>query len=248
MPFASTMPRAITKGPHPSVKAMNKSTGLYEWIPFSKETHKKFSHVGAPHKIPIPHYPRPHTKPLTLLQRMKISRKQAKHYAKLRLLSELTLQRNSLIHRIAHPPTLEQRISSPPPLSTYSYTPPPPLPKDLHFLTDKAIKWIKDVDEVLLATKICLEPNFKELKKEDEREHYGIAVRVSLEDRDSLWKWYSRLEDLYESDSLARNLTNKEWRDLCGACKRIGKVSFHKLAHRFPIICKNLVDLQITLP
>ena len=169
MPFASTMPRAITKGPHPSVKAMNKSTGLYEWIPFSKETHKKFSHVGAPCKIPIPHYPCPHTKPLTLLQWMKISRKQAKHYAKLRLLSELTLQRNSLIHRIAHPPTLEQCISSPPPLSTYSYTP-PPLPKDLHFLTDKAIKWIKEVDEVLLATKICLEPIFKELKKEDERE------------------------------------------------------------------------------
>ena len=71
--FASiTMPRAITKGPHPSVKAMDKSTGVYEWIPISKETHKKFSRVGAPCRVPMPYYHCPRTKNFTLEEEMEL--------------------------------------------------------------------------------------------------------------------------------------------------------------------------------
>ena len=71
--FASiTMSCAITKGPHPSVKAMDKSTRIYEWIPISKETRKKFSRVGAPRRIPKPYYRRPQTKVFTPEEEMEL--------------------------------------------------------------------------------------------------------------------------------------------------------------------------------
>ncbi|KIK54792.1 hypothetical protein GYMLUDRAFT_1021811, partial [Collybiopsis luxurians FD-317 M1] len=204
--------------------------------------------VGAPCRIPKPYYRRPQTKVFTPEEEMELLLNHDQNLDQLRQLADLFSERKQLIHQIQHPPTLEECLSSPPPFHSSSYKPPPPIPEDLHFKTHDTVTWIQEVDNVLLATKICLEPIFKELNKEDEREDYGIAVRVPLEHRDHLWRWYSHLEDLYESDQVGCTLTHKEWREVTGACKRIGKVSFHNLSHRLPIICRNLVDLQITLP
>ena len=87
------------------------------------------------------------------------------------------------------------------------------------------------------------------LNREDDNEHYGLTVRVSREVRDSLWSWYSHLEELYaDLEVIGHKLTNAEWRRLKGALKCIGKVDFTQLNTRLPDICNELVALSITLP
>ena len=102
---------------------------------------------------------------------------------------------------------------------------------------------------MLLVTVTRLEPIFQRLKDEDLYQDSGHAARVSESTRDELWKWFDRLQDLCDDlKNLGRLLTNAEWRNLKGALKRIGKVSFEKLDSRLPEICLELAQLNITLP
>ncbi|KAJ3739624.1 hypothetical protein EV360DRAFT_76828 [Lentinula raphanica] len=253
--------------------AMDKSTGLWERITIPKDKRKKYDHVGRPCYTKIPIYAPVHTHKLTLLQRLQISISHKKYLAKLRKRHLKYIEQERLMNRLHNLPSQDYDTSPthkffPDPV----YVPPPPIPSDLHFqrsptlaqrleepsqLTpldtypkqDAVLKRIKEFEGVLQATKIRLEPVFRELNSEEYKEYNGQAFRISNQDRNSLWGWYNDLEDLYQDlDKRGHQLSNKNWREIKGICTKIGKVNFQSLYTRLPEICKELLDLNIVLP
>ena len=102
---------------------------------------------------------------------------------------------------------------------------------------------------MLQPVKVRLDPLFTKLNQVEEEEHLGHAVRVPREVRDVLWSWWNDFEDLYEAlEDKGHKLTNKQWRNLKGALKKIGGVSLEGLSHRLEDICKELAGLNITFP
>ena len=174
---------------------------------------------------------------------MRVHNKETAHQT---LLAQL-FHKSKLLDRITDAPAplpLVERLSTPPLPHI-----PPPIPDTLHFHKTKILSRIKEHMPLLEATKIRLEPLFTKLNKEDDNEHYGFAVRVPRDVQDTLWSWYSCLEELYaDLEVIGYKLTNAEWRKLKGALKHISKVDFTQLNTRLPDICNELVALSITLP
>ena len=62
-------------------------------------------------------------------------------------------------------------------------------------------------------------------------------------------KWFNRLQDFtLELDEVGHKLTSKEQRLLKGACKCLKKVDFSCPATRVSEICKNPLELNISIP
>lgn len=234
------MPKAIAKY---SITAWNERVSLAERITPSKAIRTKYVDFGKPRKVVKPKNKKVVTHPLTLEERLEIRKEVETETAERSLLSRLTLERRKLLLEDDLPPLpLIERISAP------EYQPPAPLP-NIDFHKTKILKRIKEFEPLLEATKARVDPLFKKLQEDDDDEHLGIAGRVPLDDRNILWKWFNRLDSLYSTlDTRGHELTNHEWRDLKGALKRIGKVSFKDLDSRLTEICKELVKLNITLP
>lgn len=240
----------MPKIPRGAVLAMDKSTGLYEVIKPSKANKAKFSHVGAPRyqKHPVT-FDLSYMPPLTLEQRLELASYHQEERETLSLLSRLTMEKRSLEDRLSDPPIpLINRISDPPASSSPIHIP-PPIPCTLKFRKSKLLTRIEELKPNLLATLIRLQPIFKRLNAEAERSHFGLPITVPQEMGIRLWNWYQRLEKLEEKlDTIGHTMTNAQWRGLSGALKKIGRVSFVNLADRFPEVCKELDDLDITLP
>ena len=98
---------------------------------------------------------------------------------------------------------------------------------------------------MLNATRDRLDVLFKELLKEDADEEAGLPVKVPLEARNYLWTWFDPFQDLYENfEDRGHKLTNKQFRNLRGTLKKIGRVDFTNFKERIRDICKALVDIE----
>ncbi|KAE9387242.1 hypothetical protein BT96DRAFT_1005295 [Gymnopus androsaceus JB14] len=230
--------------------ALDKSTGLYEVIKPSKANKAKFSHVGAPRyqKHPVTFY-LSYMPPLTLEQRLQLASYHQEERETLSLLSRLTMEKRSLEDLLSDPPIpLIDRISDPP-ASSSPIQIPPPIPNNLKFRKSKLLLRIEELKPNLLATIIRLKPIVTKLNAEAEKQKLGLPITVSPKVGIKLWDCFQRLEKLEKKlDTIGHTMTNAQWRGLSGALKKIGRVSFVNLAHRFPEICKELDDLDITLP
>ncbi|KAF5341459.1 hypothetical protein D9757_015518 [Collybiopsis confluens] len=232
-----------------SILALDKSTYRYVKLPWMIK--KQFRKAGATPRPKQPIlYPKAQHPGLSPADNFRILAERRSHHSNLQLLDRLWTERARLIHRIEHPPTpltplpLYERLSSPSPVHI-----PPPISSTLHFHRSKILKRTQEFEGMLLATVTRLEPIFERLKDEDLLQDSGRSVRVSETVRDDLWRWYDRLQDLSDDlKNLGRLFTNAEWRNLRGALKRIGKVSFEKVDSRLQEICLELAQLNITLP
>lgn len=240
----------MPKIPRGAVLAMDKSTGLYEVIKPSKANKAKFSHVGAPRyqKHPVT-FDLSYMPPLTLEQRLELASYHQEERETLSLLSRLTMEKHSLEDRLSDPPIpLIDRISDPP-ASSSPIQIPPPIPKNLKFSKSKLLLRIEELKPNLVATIIRLQPIVTKLNAEAEKQKLGLPITVSPKVGIKLWDCFQRLEKLEEKlDTIGHTMTNAQWRGLSGALKKIGRVSFVNLADRFPEVCKELDDLDITLP
>ncbi|KAE9386531.1 hypothetical protein BT96DRAFT_1006003 [Gymnopus androsaceus JB14] len=243
----------MPKIPRGAVLAMDKSTGLYEVIKPSKANKAKFSHVGAPRyqKHPVT-FDLSYMPPLTLEQRLELASYHQEERETLSLLSRLTMEKRSLEDRLSDPPIpLIDRISDPPASSSPIHIP-PPIPSTLKFRKSKLLTRIEELKPNLLwPLSLDSSPLFQRLNAEAERQiSFGLPIHCSSKEMESrLWNWYQRLEKLEEKlDTIGHTMTNAQWRGLSGALKKIGRVSFVNLADRFPEVCKELDDLDITLP
>ncbi|KAE9384959.1 hypothetical protein BT96DRAFT_1093715 [Gymnopus androsaceus JB14] len=240
----------MPKIPRGAVLAMDKSTGLYEVIKPSKANKAKFSHVGAPRyqKHPVT-FDLSYMPPLTLEQRLELASYHQEERETLSLLSRLTMEKRSLEDRLSDPPIpLIDRISDPP-ASSSPIQIPPPIPKNLKFRKSKLLLRIEELKPNLVATIIRLQPIVAKLNAEAEKQKLGLPITVSPKVGIKLWDCFQRLEKLEEKlDTIGHTMTNAQWRGLSGALKKIGRVSFVNLADRFPEVCKELDDLDITLP
>ena len=123
------------------------------------------------------------------------------------------------------------------------------IPGDAKFRKTKILLRIKEFEPILEATKICLDPLFEKLNKEEKAEAIGDAVRVSERIRNELWTWWDQFQDIYmDLDTIGHRYTNKQWRELKGVLKRIGKIPFDNLDSRLAEICNELVELKPTFP
>ena len=245
MPFARTH-IIMPKVPRGCIIAMDKATGLYEIIRPSKELCLKFKRAGAPVPTIQPRWYTVQTPILSTEEQLELLQLREERKEQQTLLSRLTLERRRLEDRITDPPLPLIECISDSPSDIHI---PPPIPQKLHFHKSKILNCIKEIFPLLEATKTHLEPLFKKLNEMDCEEEIGHAVKVPKEKRDKLWKWYNCFEDLYENlEELGHKLTQKEWRELKGALKRIGRVSFLELDNRLSEICKELVNLNITFP
>ncbi|KAE9393767.1 hypothetical protein BT96DRAFT_828698 [Gymnopus androsaceus JB14] len=240
----------MPKIPRGAVLAMDKSTGLYEVIKPSKANKAKFSHVGAPRyqKHPVT-FDLSYMPPLTLEQRLELASYHQEERETLSLLSHLTMEKRSLEDCLSDPPIpLIDRISDLP-ASSSPIQIPPPIPKTLKFRKSKLLLRIEELKPNLVATIIRLQPIVAKLSAEAEKQKLGLPITVSPDIGIKLWDCFQRLEELEEKlDTIGHTFTNAQWRGLSGALKKIGRVSFVNLADRFPEVCKELDDLDITLP
>ena len=239
----------MPKVPRGSIIAMDKSTGLYEVIKPSKANRAKFRKVGAPRyqKYPIT-FDLSYMQPLTLEQRLEFASYHQQERETLSLLSRLTLESRTLEERLSDPPVslpLIDRISvTPQPIHI-----PPPIPKTLKFWKTKLLCRIEELRPNLTSTIIRLQPIVTKLSAEAQKEKLGLPITVSPEIGIRIWDWFQELERLEEKfDTIGHKLTNAQWRKLSGTLKRVGRISFVNLADRFPEICKELDNLNITLP
>ena len=157
------------------------------------------------------------------------------------LLARLTLERHTLEQQLSSVSAEEQFLRSfdndPP-----TYHPPPVLPR-IKFRKTKILNRIAEFTPMIEAAKVRLDPIFKKLIDEDKAEE---SARVPEAVRDRLWEWWNRFEDLYEGlDTKGHDLTNKQWRILKGALKKIGRTSFEQLDSRFAEICEALAEITI---
>lgn len=235
---------AMPKAAKNTVFARNEVTYRSERIKISKETRDKFANVCKRRKVPKPYNKPVVTPTLTLQERLDHTRDWAEHTARQQELSRLVMERRRLEDRISSPPPpLIERIAAP------EYEPPAPIPEDIHFRKSWAILRIKEATKVFDGTREHLDPLFDKLKKEEARAVLGLAIRVSVELQEEMWKWVGPFLDVHDKlKEYGHELTKKEWRDLFGALKRIGKVKFDHLDSRLVEICEELVALKLTFP
>ncbi|KAG7098453.1 hypothetical protein E1B28_000403 [Marasmius oreades] len=238
------MPKSNMKFP---MRVVNHGDYSTMEIVISDEVKGMFNHVASRKVSKAPHYPPPvnkrsHSESLALQQESR------EDTMVLSLLARMGMekQQQSLQDRISSPPSpLISRISP-----HYSpYTPPPSIATNLHFRRTKLLKHIKEFSPLLEAVKIRLDPFMQKLMVEDEREYDGLTIRVPKEVRDYLFTFHERFEDLYQNlEEKGHKLTNKQWRELKGALKKIGGISLVNLEDRLLEICKEFVALEPTLP
>ena len=209
-----------------------------------------FDQVGQNHRyihVPIPPVK---VRELTLEERLELQKEAEAEAAERSLLHRLTIERQKLVDRITDaPPPLHERLSEPGP-SRPDYQPPAPIPNKIHFIQTKKLKRLEDLKVVLGAIRENLDPVFEILKEDEDREKlHGIRSLVSEEIRDNLWGWYNEVQEigLRETEEW-RKLTNKQWRNLFGALKKIKKVSCKNPKERFRDICLELRHLNIEIP
>ena len=239
------MPKVIAKY---SVVAKNEATSLLERITPCKDTCIKWSNTFVPRKAPKPFHEKVRTRTFTPEELEFFREDWLLRVAEMNLKSQFAAEerrREQLINRISDPtPPLIDRIA---PRNEYVPTAPPE--KELKFHKTKILARIKEFEPVLEATKTRLDPFFFALRHEDSREDLGLSFSVPAEVRTELWGWWDRFQVLYdELRTLGHDLTNAQWRQLGGAIKRIGRVSFEDLDNRIPEISQKLADLKITLP
>lgn len=238
------MPKVIGKY---SVTAKNESNhSLLERIAPSAPIRAKYSNLCAPRKNYRPRTTKLRTHPLTLQERLEIVEDSQTRASERSLLSRLTIERRSLIDRISSPPPLLESTST---AARPEYEPPTSPPTNLHFRKTKIILRTDEIKPMIAATLDRLDPLFLKLDAIDGLEDKGMRVRLSEDNRKEIWYWYSELQDLYNDiEEKGRKYSSKHWRQLAGALKRIGKVSFHDLSNRWIEICNELAEMNIRLP
>lgn len=241
------MPKIIGKY---SVTAKNEPSGsLLERISPSLPIRTKYSNLCAPRKVYRPRNTSLRTPSLTLQERMEIVEDAQTRASERSLLSRLTIERRRLIDRISSPDPHSPTSTSTDPLPRHEYQPPEPVPSNIHFRKTKIQLRIEEFKPLIRATLDRLDPLFLKLDAFDKLEDKGMRLRVSENRRKGLWYWYCKLQDLYdEIDESGHRFTNKHWRHLAGALKRIGTVSFNDLSNRWVEICTKLAELDIRLP
>jgi hypothetical protein len=238
------LPTDMPRGRPFSVLAKDDWIGVRYRITPSKETRLKFKDVGKIPRQEKPAYPRPRnfSSPEETLE---LQQQGLEHFKNLSLLARLNMEKKALEERLAHPPIpLIDRISAP--LELPTYTPPPPIPSKMHFHKTKILLRIKEHRQMFDPVIDRLNPLFDKLQND---ENLGDAARVPKETRESLWEWYNKLYDLYYNfEERSHKLENKEWRQLKGVLKKVGKVSFEKLDSRLVEVCAELQALNLTSP
>lgn len=212
---------------HPSrvVLAKHEPLGLLERITISN----KFKEVGKPRRIPKPVHQsvisRPFDPELAQEAQEEIDRKG--------LLARLT-QHHSLLDRISAsgPSLLERMDLDPTPIIEVK-----PLP-NIRFRRTKILLRTEEYNNLFAATADRLDPLYDKLKQD------GV---VSEEIRVRLERMGDEFDTLYHGlEERAHALTNKQWRCIKRDLKRIGRISFAQPTTRFAVICKELVDLDIS--
>ena len=218
----------------------SKPVPLLERIQVSKEIRQKYANVCKRQPVTKPKSGKVITYPLTVEERMELVREREEWCAERALLSRLYIEKARLADRIA---ARQEPVPELPQPRTEEYKPPAPLPTNIKFHKTAILARIVDFDKLISATRQRLIPLFKKI---NEKEH---AEKVPGDVQENLWKWWERLQELGENlETLGHNIKASEWRHLKGALKRIGKVSFKDLDSRLPEICKELAELNITLP
>ena len=155
------------------------------------------------------------------------------------------IERKALLGHLFAKLSLLDRISEPsPPLITRlgparpEYVAPPPVP-DIHFRKTKILERIKDYNVMFAAAADRLEPLFERVEREGQglSEDTKAKLKVMGDGFDNL---YHGLEEK------AHHITNKEWRLIKRDLKKISKVSFSSMGSRFPDICREIAELDLT--
>ncbi|KAF7793303.1 hypothetical protein EIP86_004415 [Pleurotus ostreatoroseus] len=156
-----------------------------------------------------------------------IQQEQAEHFAERDLLLRLLIKSRKLEDQLTTPPPpLIERLAS----RTPAYEAPAPIPKQVKFRKHKIFKRIEEYKGLVDPTITHLKPFFAKLN--ERMEGPGTSVEKMAEDKrlEPIWNWYNWLAEI-------RDIITEEghefgvsaWRQLKGACKRIGKVSFENL-------------------
>ena len=99
------------------------------------------------------------------------------------------------------------------------------------------------------ATRLRLDPIAEKLNEDDLREESGLEVKVPIEVRNRVWDLVNKFNGYYEDlETLGHSLTNKQWRVLKKAVKKIGGVAFTDLEDNLLNICNELLELDIMFP
>lgn len=232
-----------------SVLAVDENTGARERIILHKETRKKFAKVGSSKRSSAVTVEAPCVTPLTVEESKAASDYHREHRYDLKLLSELVIAKQKLDR---------MPIDSSPPILTFitntssslgpSTAPhiPPPIPASLSFHKGKFELRVKEVYPMIHATFTRLRPIFNKLDIDKE---FITCVQVPFHVRYDLWTWFSRLMELRENlENIGQKLGKDKWKQLTKAMRMIRKVNFQNLKGNFEKICRELYDLNITLP
>ena len=214
------MPKArITKH---TVFARNEETALIERIDISPETRQKYANIGKPRKVVRPrNIQKVITPVLSLEERLNLLEETNAEMAEKHLMHDLVMERRKLINRINNPPNplpLLERLGPAP----QEYQPPDTHLEQLKFHRTAILLRIQEFAPMLTAVKVRLDPFFDVLRTDDDD---NGTPYFTPEVRTKLWNWWTPFQELYtEWERVGHKLTNKEFREIRGALKRIEKV------------------------
>ena len=243
-PLPTAMPKA-TATKYTTI-ARNELTYRTERIKVSPEVRRKYADVCKPRKVYKPDERPLVSRILSDEEYAEIRQEQEQHLADRDLLSRLLVKSRKLEDRLTTPPPpLIERLAP----RTPAYEAPAPLPKQVKFRKHKIFKRIEEYKGLVDPTITRLKPFFAKLN--ERMEGPGTSVEKMAEDKrlEPIWNWYNRLAEI-------RDIITEEghefgvsaWRQLKGACKRIGKVSFENLDSRLDEICNELIAMDIQVP
>ncbi|KAF7797200.1 hypothetical protein EIP86_008392, partial [Pleurotus ostreatoroseus] len=183
---------------------------------------------------------------LSVEEYAKIRQEQAQHLADRDLLSRLLVKSRKLEDRLTTPPPpLIERLAP----RTPAYEAPAPLLKQVKFRKHKIFKRIEGYKGLVDPTITRLKPFFAKLN--ERMEGPGTSVKKMAEDKrlEPIWNWYNQLAEIKDIiTGEGHEFRVSAWRQLKGACKRIGKVSFENLDSRLDEICNELIVMDIQVP
>ncbi|KAF7794676.1 hypothetical protein EIP86_005814 [Pleurotus ostreatoroseus] len=204
--------------------ARNELTYRTERIKISPEVWRKYADVCKPRKVYKPDERPLVSRILSNEEYAQIQQEQAEHFAERDLLSRLLIKSRKLEDRLTTPPPpLIERLAP----RTPAYEAPAPIPKQVKFRKYKIFKRIEEYKGLVDPTITRLKPFFAKLN--ERMEGPGTTVEKMAEDKrlEPIWKWYNRLAEIRDTiTEEGHDFGVSAWRQLKGACKRIGKVSF----------------------
>ena len=236
------MPKAtFTRRNYHSVLARNEVTALIERIDISRDIRERFADIGKPRKIAPPRSTKVKPHVLTLEERLNLAEETVTEMAEKHLLHDLIKERNRLDHLTTTPIPLIDRITP----AREEYHPPAPIPDQLKFRKDKILKRIEEHKPMFEAVKARLGPYFNQLAED------MTGELIEPADNHKIWQWWGQFQDLYDNiDNVGHDLTNKEWRGVKGAMRRIGRISLtnYTSKERSIEIGKELAALNLSFP